>query len=96
MNDETPPRLEKPTYLTNFLIAMAHSPELVSRLYARDDDALKAAWNLTDDHLELLRNGNLQAIHEAVTQELPEGVYVTAAIWIGISKWPIPWPWIGA
>jgi len=92
-----PPRLEGPTPLTNFLIAMAHSPELVPRLYARtEDDSFKKDWGLTDDQLEVLREGNLRAIQEAVNAELPAGTDATAAFWIGVGRWPIPWPWIGS
>ncbi|MCP9485554.1 MAG: hypothetical protein MSC30_06815 [Gaiellaceae bacterium MAG52_C11] len=82
---------ERRAPLTNFLISLCHSPELLEQ-FDKDPDSTFVGSGLSDDLQKVVRGGNLGQIQDAVRAEHPETEAVFAAIWIGLG--PIPGPWI--
>ena len=84
----TPPQPPQPNPkpLTRFLTALSHSPALLEAFHA-DPAAAAEPWGLTTDQIELLEDGNLQAVQDAVRTEMEEeGSTAYVGYWIMVAE----------
>jgi hypothetical protein len=74
------------TGFTHFLIAVAHSRDLLERFQANPERAFQG-WKLTDQQQEILKRGNMEEIQAEVRREHPDAI---AAWLVMLEKWVMP------
>ena len=75
---------------TGFLIAIAHSRDLLERFHANPERAFQG-WNLDHRQQEILKRGNMEEIQAEVRREHPDAI---AAWWVMIETWVMTPDWV--
>ncbi len=75
---------------TQFLIALAHSRELLEKFHEKPQEVF-SGWKLTPEQQEILKRGNMEEIQGEVRREHPDAV---AAWWVMLESWVMSPDWV--